>query len=115
MASTMNVRYDIDDNLKTFRDRLRELIEGHGYQLIDIAFNTGISSSALSRYLSAQRLPDMKYVLVLCRFFGVSADWLLGISETTPKNETPELVRLYNCASQDDKAVVDAVLKKYKK
>lgn len=115
MASPMNSRYDLTENVKMFRERLRECVEGRGYSLIDISFQTGISSSTISRYLSAQRLPDMKYVLVLCRFFNVSADWMLGMNDESKGRDTPELVELYNRASKDDKAVVDMVLQKYKK
>lgn len=115
MASAQKPRYEIDGNIETFRQRLRQLIDSHGYTYADVEFYTGITSATISRYLSAQRLPDMKYLLVFCKLFGVSADWLMGLNDEKPDAEVPELVFLYNRASADDKAVIEAVLKKYRK
>lgn len=115
MASTPKPRYELEVNIETFRKRLRELIDSHGYTYADVEFYTGITSATVSRYLSAQRLPDMKYILVFCKHFGVSSDWLMGLNDEKPDSNTPELLFLYNRASLDDKAVVDTVLKKYRK
>lgn len=114
MASEMKAKYDVEDNLAIFRDRLRQSIDSRGYTFADVEFYTGIAAPTISRYLGALRLPDTRYLLVLCKHFGVSADWLLGLSDSRREDELPEVAVLYNRAKPDDKAVVDMILKKYK-
>lgn len=114
MANKMREKCDVADNLSVFRDRLRQLIDEHGFTYADVEFYTGIAAPTISRYLGAQRLPDIEYLLVLCKYFNVSADWMLGLSSDADDPDVPEVVSLYNRAKPDDKAVVDMVLKKYK-
>ena len=53
----------------------------------------------------------------LARYFGVSVDWLLGLSndryEAVP-SEVREFATLYALASPDDRTIVETVLKKYR-
>lgn len=71
----------------------------------------------LSRYLQGVREPELKYVVRLARYFGVSVDWLLGLSndryEAVP-TEVREFATLYALASPDDRTIVETVLKKYR-
>ena len=71
----------------------------------------------LSRYLQGVREPELKYVVRLARYFGVSVDWLLGLSndryEAVP-SEVREFATLYALASPDDRTIVETVLKKYR-
>ena len=50
-------------------------------------------------------------------YFGVSVDWLLGLSndryEALPA-EVREFATLYALASPDDRTIVETVLKKYR-
>ena len=59
----------------------------------------------------------LKYVVRLARYFGVSVDWLLGLSndryEALPA-EVREFATLYALASPDDRTIVETVLKKYR-
>ena len=61
--------------------------------------------------------PELKYVVRLARYFGVSVDWLLGLSndryEALPA-EVREFATLYALASPDDRTIVETVLKKYR-
>lgn len=93
-----------------FRSRLTYLIEQSGKRRTEIAAETDIRPATLSRYLSGDRTPDLEYVSTLADYFHVSMDWLMGKSE-----ESNELVRLYSMASDDDKLIIDTILKKYKK
>lgn len=100
-----------------FQERLRALMDSRGYGIKGLADNMNITSATLSRYLSGNRSPDLVYVVKLAEFFGVSTDWMLGINddryETLPP-EIREVSQLYFLASDDDRKVVQAVLKKYK-
>ena len=101
-----------------FRQRLRELIDSRGKLIQQVAEETGISKITMSRYLNGHRDPDLKYVVALARYFGVSVDWILGLGgekfDVLPR-ETKEFVHLINLASPHDRRVIDAVLCKYRK
>ena len=96
-------------NYQMFRNLLSYLIETSGKSRTEIAAQTDIRPATLSRYLSGDRTPTLEYAAALADYFGVSIDWLVGKT-----NDTSELLHLYNIASDDDKLIIDTVLKKYK-
>lgn len=61
----------------TFSYRLAELMGQMTQQ--EVARATNISQQSISRYLSGQNTPDLEKLVRLCRFFGVSADYMLGL------------------------------------
>ncbi len=61
-------------------DRLRELVQDKGKTLRDIAAETGLSIAALSAWQNGKKVPQSDSILLLCRYFNVSADYLLGLS-----------------------------------
>ena len=104
-------------DISTFQTRLRALIESRGNYIYEVAQDLGVSIPTLHRYLGGQRKPDLAYVLRIADYFGVSVDWLIGRSDDKFNHftkETNEIANLYSAASDDDRAVVQAVLAKYK-
>lgn len=77
----------------SFGERLGDLITKKGITQAELAKETGIVQSALSGYVSGKRLdpdddttreyraPDCATVITLAKYFSVSADYLLGISD----------------------------------
>lgn len=70
---------DVVVDYNAFQKRLRDLIESRGKLIQQVAEETGISKISLSRYLNGHREPDLKYVVALAQYFGVSVDWILGL------------------------------------
>ncbi len=101
----------------TFREHLRQLVTGSGKTLKDLAADLDMATPTLSRYLTGNRTPDLPYVVKISQHFNISIDWLLGLNgekfEIMPP-EIQEIATLYSVATQDDRRVVQAVLKKYK-
>lgn len=101
-----------------FQTRLKQLMDSRGLNNKSLADDVNITTAALSRYLTGHRTPDLKYVVKLSEYFGVSIDWLLGINddryEVLPQ-EIQEIAYLYSLADSDDRKVVQAVLNKYKR
>lgn len=66
-----------------FRDRLRLLLARHGRNQSTFAASVGIDRSALSQLLSGQstRLPRAETLLNMAETYGVSLDWLMGLSQ----------------------------------
>ena len=61
--------------------RLRDLREDHDKTQQEIAEILGTSQTMYARYeRGANELP-LRHLLTLCRYYGVSADYLLGLTD----------------------------------
>ena len=67
----------------TIPERLKDLRSERGLDIAEVAKATGLSSSALSNYENDEG-KDISHraILALAKFYGVSADYLLGLTET---------------------------------
>lgn len=59
-------------------DRLRELREDKGLSQQQLADKTGLSSSTIARWELGQSEPTATAISILCDFYGVTGDYLLG-------------------------------------
>lgn len=66
-----------------FRDRLGEAMEAKGETQSGLARAVGVDRSTISQLLSAEgaRLPNAQVVAQCAGWLGVSADWLLGLTD----------------------------------
>lgn len=67
--------------LSTFATRFKELRESAGLKQSEIGEELGVSRGAISFYEHCDRTPDIEFASRAARFFHVSADWLLGLSD----------------------------------
>lgn len=65
---------------KYFADRLGQLIADSGKKVKKLADDIGISSGALSKYQNDGAVAGIDALVKIAKYFGVSTDWLLGIS-----------------------------------
>ena len=67
----------------TIQERLKDLRVEHGLTLEQLEQRTGISKSALGNY-ETEDYKDISHtsIVVLAKFYGVSTDYLLGLTET---------------------------------
>ena len=67
----------------TIQERLKDLRVERGLTLKELSEQTGLSSSALGSYESDDAKDISHYALIrLAKFYGVTADYLLGLTET---------------------------------
>ncbi len=65
--------------MMTYIKRLRDLREDHDKTQQEIADVLGTSQTMYARYeRGANELP-LRHLITLCRYYGVSADYILGI------------------------------------
>ncbi|MDE7394857.1 MAG: helix-turn-helix domain-containing protein [Clostridiales bacterium] len=64
-----------------FAERLKELRNEKGLSQVQLSKATGLSRSALGFWEAGQRIPSAEAVATLARYFEVSADYLLGLSD----------------------------------
>lgn len=63
-----------------FAKRLLILLEEKNITQLQLAKEIGISNVTISRYLSNERRPQIDVAIKMANFFGVSLDYLMGIS-----------------------------------
>lgn len=61
--------------------KLKELRLEKGLTQKQVAEQLGISSTCYSGYEQGYREPDLKTLIKICKFFEVSADYLLGLKD----------------------------------
>ena len=77
---------------RTFHETLAGLRRMRGVSQRQVAADLGISQALLSHYENGAREPGLAFVCRVCEYYGVSADYLLGRSESRNHLE-PETAR----------------------
>ena len=67
---------------KIFSTRLRELREANNMSCAALAEKIGVTGASLGYYERGERVPDIETTQKLCGVFGVTSDYLLGLSDT---------------------------------
>ena len=65
----------------TYVKRIRDLREDHDKTQEDIARVLGTSQTMYARYERGANEMPIHHLVTLCKYYGVSADYLLGLSE----------------------------------
>lgn len=63
-------------------NRIKSLREDRDLRQIDVATQTGIDQKTLSNYETGKTNPDSQTIIKLANFFGVTCDYLLGVTST---------------------------------
>ena len=77
---------------RSFHETLAELRRARGVSQRQVAAELGISQALLSHYENGAREPGLRFVCRVCDYYGVTADYLLGRSES-PASLEPETAR----------------------
>lgn len=67
--------------MEKFSKRLKELRAEKEITQDKLAEETGLSQAALALWESGKRVPNALAIITLAKYFGVTADYLLGISD----------------------------------
>ncbi len=87
--------------MDSFPERLDEALEGR--KAAAIAMGAGISDSRMSSYRHGRRCPRLEVFRALVIELGVSADWLLGLSDDrTPSQDLDEVREQAGDEATDD-------------
>ncbi len=81
------------DTSKIFADRLGDLIVESKKTIKTLSQEIGISEGALSKYQNDGAAPSINALAKIAAYFGVSADWLLGLSEFHTKKSEQVLAK----------------------
>ena len=84
------------------KNRIRELREDKDLRQVDVANATGIDQKTLSNYETGKTNPDSHAIIRLAEFFGVTTDYLLGVSVSNIMSETDLNEKLGNIQKELD-------------
>lgn len=97
-------------------NRIKELRQAHGWKQLDLASRLGVRQQAISKYENGSLDIDTNTIRCLCEIFGVTADYLLGLSTQRSaqiSEEDAALVAAYHAAPAEIRAIVDTALDPY--
>ena len=69
------------DLRETFAKRIKALREKKGLSCVQLAKELGVSSASLGYYERKERVPDIEVLNMFCKYYNVSADYLMGLSD----------------------------------
>ncbi len=67
--------------MKEFAERLKDLRTERNLSLRQLAELINTSYSAIEKWENQSRVPNAEAVVTLAKFFGVSTDYLLGLTD----------------------------------
>lgn len=67
--------------MKVFAERLKELRNEKGLSQRGLAKLLNLSYSAIAQWESEVRVPNAEAVVILAKFFAVTSDYLLGLTD----------------------------------
>ena len=67
--------------MEPFKTRLKELRTEKGLTLIQLSKATNLSKSAISAWEVGSRTPNAEAIITLAKYFNVSTDYLLGVTD----------------------------------
>lgn len=99
--------------MTTFHKRLRELRISKDLSQQKLADDLHINKQTISQYERGVRQPNLETLLILCDYFNVNSDFLLGHSDVTGRLldlEEIELIENYRKLSPEQKQLVKRML-----
>ena len=67
--------------MEIFAEKLKELRLEKELSQSELSKQTGLSRSAIAFWELCKRVPSAEAVVILAKYFGVSADYLLGLED----------------------------------
>lgn len=89
------------DTTKCFADRLQDLIADSGKDVKTLAAEIGVSSGALSKYQNDKGEPGITALSKIAQYFGVTADYLTGLSDVKTTDENVKTVHAVTGLSEE--------------
>ena len=64
-----------------FPERLKELREDKELSQLGLAKELNISDACINRWEKGLRIPNIESIIILCNYFGCTADYLIGLED----------------------------------
>lgn len=97
--------------MKNYNDRLRELREDNDLKQREVAEVLGINQQVYSRYELGIRSLPIELLIKLCKFYNVSSDSILGLTQSEPVSKINSSDTLYNLINQCSDAEIRLIIR----
>lgn len=77
----------------SYAQKLRDLRTDHGLSQAQIAEILGTTKNQVGKYERGEQEMPIKHLIALCGYYGVSADYVLGLPEKLPYGLSKTRVR----------------------
>ena len=67
--------------MNIFGDNLRDILKEYGMTQKDLADESGLSETTISRYIKKQRIPNMKAIVNIANALDLTTDELINLDE----------------------------------
>ena len=67
--------------MNKFAERLKELREENNLTQYELSKKINISTACINRWEKNLRVPNIDSIIILCKFFDCSADYLIGLED----------------------------------
>lgn len=91
-------------------ERLAEIRKDHGHKQADLADILKVSISAVRSWEQEKSAPNHDDLVRICRLYGVSADYLLGLSDVDPAYTQRRRLEMFSEEELDDLAEYEKFL-----
>ena len=72
--------------MKNYTERMRDLREDHDKTQQEVAGYLGTTQQVYSRYEKGINEIPVRHIIALCKYYGVSADYLLELTDQNEKD-----------------------------
>lgn len=93
--SENTLRKTVKTDVPVFRDRLREALTDRDMSQRQLALSMGKDPRTVNHVFKGPVHPDLGTLKEFCQKLGVSADWLLGLSESKEDNPQPQTLHRF--------------------
>ena len=108
-------RYSENAYIEPLATRLRELTEETGVSQTELAAAIGVTRQAVNSYTLGNTVPNSDVLINIARYFNVSTDYLLGISDVKSVNVTLKEICEMTGLSEKSITILQNILKLQKK
>lgn len=67
--------------MNKFAERLKELREEKNLTQYELSKKINISTACINRWEKNLRVPNIDSIIILCKYFGCSSDYLIGLED----------------------------------
>ena len=85
---------------KVIGKRINTLLANRFKRQKDLATALGVNDNTISYFVSGKRMPNTEQIIKISDFFGVSADYLLGLSDTPTTDKDIQFICEYTGLSE---------------
>ena len=93
------------------RNRIKELLNIYGDKQFEMAKKTGLSKSAITRYINGDNVPNQESIDKIAKAYNVNPAWIMGYDIDMEKKSNKEIIKMLNMLTEQDKDFVIKTIK----